>query len=77
MAHSVERRFLIEELNVGDKARFIKEQVDKSGFPFEMQIASVLKGDKLEVLPSVPYWDGDEEKWRDIDIKAYKSILER
>lgn len=55
-----------------DKASFIKEAIEKSGFPFEMVIASLLKGDGWEVLPSAPYWDEDEEKWREIDIKAYK-----
>ncbi len=56
-----------------DKASFIKETIEKSGFPFEMEIASLLKEDGWEVLPSAPYWDEDEEKWREIDIKAYKT----
>jgi hypothetical protein len=59
---------------VDEKARFIKEAIEKSGFPFEMEIASILKQDGWDVLPSAPYWDEDEEKWREIDIKAYKSI---
>jgi hypothetical protein len=56
-----------------DKVSFIKEAIEKSGFPFEMEIASLLKEDGWEVLPSAPYWDEDEEKWREIDIKAYKT----
>lgn len=56
-----------------DKASFIRETIEKSGFPFEMEIASLLKEDGWEVLPSAPYWDEDEEKWREIDIKAYKT----
>jgi len=56
-----------------DKASFIKEAIEKSGFPFEMEIASLLKEDGWEVLPSAPYWDEDEGKWREIDIKAYKT----
>lgn len=56
-----------------DKVSFIKEAVEKSGFPFEMEIASILKEDGWEVLPSAPYRDEDEEKWREIDIKAYKT----
>ncbi len=39
-----------------------------------MEIASILKQAGWEVVPSAPYWDEDEEKWREIDIKAYKSI---
>lgn len=57
-----------------DKASFIKEAIEKSGFPFEMEIASLLKEHGWEVLPSAPYWDEDEEKWREIDIKAYKTV---
>jgi len=56
-----------------DKASFIKQAIEKSGFPFEMEIASLLKEDGWDVLPSAPYWDEDEEKWREIDIKAYKT----
>jgi len=57
-----------------DKTSFIKEAIEKSGFPFETEIASILKEDGWEVLPSAPYWDEDEEKWREIDIKAYKTV---
>jgi hypothetical protein len=59
---------------VENKTRFIKEQIEKSGFPFEMKVASIVKGAKWEILPSSPYWDEDEEKWREIDIKAYRTI---
>jgi hypothetical protein len=57
-----------------DKTRFVKQEIEKSGFPFEMEIAFVLKENKWEVLPSASYWDEDEGKWREIDIKAYKSV---
>jgi len=57
-----------------NKTKFIKDQIEKSGFPFEMEVARILKDAKWEVLPSSPYLDEDEEKWREIDIKAYKSI---
>lgn len=58
---------------MNDKTSFIKEAIEKSGFPFEMEIASLLKEHGWEVLPSAHYWDEDEEKWREIDIKAYKT----
>jgi len=61
-------------MNSENKAKFIRDQIEKSGFPFEMEIAFTLKGEKWEALPSSPYWDEDEEKWREIDIKAYKTI---
>lgn len=57
-----------------DKARYIKEAIEKSGFPFEMEIASILKKAGWGVRPSVTYWDEDEEKPREIDIEADKSM---
>lgn len=57
-----------------NKIEFVKEEVEKSGFPLEIEIASILEKDGWEVLPSSPYLDKDEKKWREIDIKAYKSI---
>jgi len=56
------------------KMKFVKDAIEKSGFPFEMEIASILKNDGWEIMPSSPYLDWDEEKWREIDIKAYKSF---
>lgn len=53
---------------------FIKEEIEKSGFPFEFKVATILKKNGWDVLPSSPYWDRDEGKWREIDIKAYKSF---
>jgi len=57
-----------------DKIGFIKEEIERSGFPLEFEIASILKERGWDVLPSSPYWDRDEEKWREIDVKAYKSF---
>jgi len=59
-----------------DRTKFIKERIEKTGFPFEIEIASALKKAEWEVLLSSPYWDEDEEKWREIDIKAYKTITQ-
>ena len=55
---------------------FIKKEIERSGFPLEMEISSILKEDGWEVLPSSPYLDKDEGKWREIDVKAYKSASE-
>lgn len=57
-----------------NKIEFIKEEIEKSGFPLEIEMASILEKDGWEVLPSSYYLDKDEKKWREIDIKAYKSI---
>jgi len=49
-----------------DEASFIKQAIERSGFPFEMEIASLLSLLKEEGwmgLPSAPYWDEDEGKW--------------
>nr|MDO8080825.1 hypothetical protein [Candidatus Freyarchaeota archaeon] len=56
-----------------DEIGFIKKEIERSGFPLEIEISSILKEDEWEVLPSSPYYDKDEGKWREIDIKAYKS----
>jgi hypothetical protein len=63
-----------EENTKTNKINFITEEIRRSGFPFEFEIASILEDDGWEVLPSSPYWDRDEGKWREIDIKAYKSF---
>lgn len=56
-----------------DEIEFIKREIEKSGFPLEIEVSSILKEDGWEILPSSPYIDQDERKWREIDIKAYKS----
>ena len=56
-----------------DKTRFITEEIERSGFPFEMRVASILTENKWKVLPSSPYLDEDEGQWREIDLKACKS----
>ena len=57
-----------------DKISYIRKEVERSGFPLEFEVASVLKEHGWEVLPSSPYWDLDEGQWRETDMKAYKSL---
>jgi len=57
-----------------DRISFIREEVERSGFPLGFEVASLLKKHGWEVLPSSPYWDLDEGQWREIDVKAYKSL---
>jgi len=47
-----------------DKTEFVKQEIEKSGFPFEMEIAFVLKEDKWQVLPSAPYWSSCQMLWK-------------
>ena len=56
-----------------DEIDFIKKEIERSGFPLEIEVSSILKEDGWEVLPSSIYFDEDEKSWREIDIKAYKS----
>lgn len=57
-----------------NEIEFIRKEVERSGFPLEIEIASTLKNSGWEVLYSPSYFDLDEEKWREMDIKAYKSF---
>jgi len=57
-----------------DEVEHIREEIERSGFPLEIEIASTLKNSGWEVLYSPSYFDLDEEKWREMDIKAYKSF---
>ena len=63
---------MIEKKN--GKIEFIREEIERSGFPLEIDIASTLKNNGWDVLYSPSYFDLDEGKWREIDIKAYKSF---
>jgi hypothetical protein len=59
-----------------DEIEFIKKEIIKTGFPLEIEISSILKEDRWEVMSSAPYFDMDESRWREINIKAYKSAYE-
>jgi len=61
----------------GDEVEFIKKEIEKTGFPLEIEISSILKKGGWNVMHSSPYLDEDEGKWREINIKAYKSMDER
>lgn len=43
-----------------DEIDYIKGEIERSGFPLEMEVSSILKEDGWEVLPSSPYFDKDE-----------------
>lgn len=49
--------------------------LDKSGFMFEQEIATVLESGEFHVETSWPYLDSDTKKSREIDLRAVKSYL--
>lgn len=52
---------------------FIKREIERSGFPLEIEISTILEKNGWNVHPSSPFLDEDENKWREIDLKSYKS----
>jgi len=48
----------------------LRKEVKKSGYPFEIEISSLLDGKWDEVLNTASYYDDDEKKMRDIDVNA-------
>lgn len=56
-----------------DERQYIEDEIQKSGFPLEIEIASILKGNRWGVNYSSPFFDRDDEKWRELDIEAYTS----
>lgn len=50
---------------------FLKQEIKKSGYPLESHVTSVISSRKDWILYFNPYfWDKDENKGREIDIKA-------
>jgi len=54
---------------------FLREQIEKTGYPLEIEISSILDP-KWEVINTESYFDVDEKKMRDIDIRADKPIVQ-
>jgi hypothetical protein len=51
----------------------VREWLEKSGYPLEMEVAATLHGSGFSVTPSFIYTDEDSGKNREIDILATKS----
>ncbi len=54
--------------------RYIADELGKSGFPLEIETAEVLEKSGWEVLPSVFYYDYDDDTYKETDIIAYKTV---
>ncbi|MHA1334018.1 MAG: hypothetical protein ACTSPL_08120 [Candidatus Odinarchaeia archaeon] len=69
------RRGALQQREISEEVRkIVKENVLSTGYPLEIETASTLKNYKWNVMLPTRYHDLDEEKWRDLDIKAYKDM---
>lgn len=54
-----------------NETEFLKQEIAKSGYPLESYVTSVISSRKNWILYFNPYfWDKDENKGREIDVKA-------
>ncbi len=52
----------------------VAEEIRKSGFPLEIEVADILQRHGWEVIPSSFFYDYDTEEYREIDILAYNHV---
>lgn len=52
----------------------VAEEIRKSGFPLEIDIAETLERHNWEVMPSVFYYDLDDSEFKEVDLLAYKTV---
>ncbi len=57
-----------------DSLENLKDSIEKSGFPLEMRIGEMLTANEWHVDHDAHYYDYDEYKFRELDIKAFKYI---
>lgn len=50
---------------------FLRGEIEKSGFPLEIEVSSILENLKWVVLNNQPFRDPDEEALRSVDIYAF------
>jgi len=50
-----------------DVQSFIKKEIEKSGFPTELEVTNIMSTKGWDYVPSSLYYDYDENKWREID----------
>jgi hypothetical protein len=53
---------------------FVAEELRKSGFPLEIQVADILSENGWSVFPSYLYFDYDDGVHKELDIIAYKVL---
>lgn len=54
-----------------DLKDFLSDEIQKSGFPLEIEVSSILEDQKWVVLNNQPFRDPDEEELRSVDILAF------
>ena len=54
------------------KYKKVREWVSKLGYPLELEVINALRTNRWFIMPSANYFDEDELKWRELDVKAYK-----
>jgi hypothetical protein len=54
--------------------RFIAGEIDKTGYPLEIHASTVLESERWNVLHSTYYQDYDLQTYREIDIRADKTV---
>jgi hypothetical protein len=50
---------------------YLIREIEKSGFPLEIEISSILESQKWVVINNRPYRDSDEDEVRSIDVSAF------
>ena len=56
------------------KLERVRDWVLKTGYPLELEVIDGLKSHGWEVMASTNYLDDDEDKWRELDVKAYRRV---
>lgn len=54
--------------------RKAKDWILKTGYPLEFEVIDTLRAHDWEVMASTNYYDEDRQKWRELDVKAYKGL---
>ena len=54
-----------------DVQSFIEKEVEKSGFPTELEVMNIMSSKGWDYVPASLYYDYDENKWREIDVICF------
>lgn len=57
-----------------DLKSFIESQIEKTGFPTELEVMERVSSRGWDYVPSSIYCDYDENKWREIDVIAFNCL---
>jgi len=56
-----------------DEKKNIIEEIEKTGFPLELRVSKILKDNSYYIANNLYYIDKDEDKGREIDMRALKN----